>query len=95
MARQAEGCGELEQLVLSHKEIVTMIQPRHLPDGTHVIVEAQLSRPARVPEEAMRHAATQLGWHVQSNKPVDALHTPPLETRRTPETTQHAAPGAP
>lgn len=90
-ARQAQGCGELEQLVLSHGALVTMMQTKYLPDGTHMIVEAQLALKERVPEEALRHATTQFGWHIQSRiapPSKEATQPPPAKTM------QHASHGA-
>lgn len=82
--RQAQGCGELEEITFRVGDELTLIQPSRMPDDTHIIVEAQLRGATHPPHEAMRHATSQMGWHLKSVKTSDASLQGEGE-RRTPE----------
>jgi hypothetical protein len=86
--RQVQGCGEFDELMLRAGDDITLMQQNHTSDHNHLIVEAQLKGPVHVvPSDAMRHATTQMGWHLKPTQgDLSATSTQGLDGRRTPET---------
>ncbi len=87
-ASRAElGCGELERIVLVHPSHTSVLDYTAPTRDHGYAVEIQLAPQQSLPDEAIQHAVTQLGWHLQSSRVSEATvqDVAPIAASPTPE----------